>query len=109
MKTLFLALIAFVTLGFTPTNTKTVEAVFDGYDGEGYSFSASTEENSEDTLALYFTTVDKELIDEFNLESEDTIGEKFTITYSLETETIENEEGEEEKQEFYKLHSLKKK
>lgn len=109
MKTLFLALIAFVTLSFTSTNTKTANVIFDGYDGEGYSFSTLTDENNEDTIALYFTTVDKKIIKEFNLESEETVGTEFTISYSVTTETTESDEGEEETQDIYTLLSLKKK
>lgn len=107
MKILFLITMLAGTLSLT-AQERTVNVTFDGYDDDGYSFVTIT--NDPDTAEyLYFTDVKDEWVTEFALQDENTVNQQFTITYSVSSETVTDEFGEELTEEVFTLLSIKKK
>ncbi|PID69687.1 MAG: hypothetical protein CR989_00370 [Flavobacteriales bacterium] len=107
MKIFFLITLLAGTL-FLTAQERTVNVAFDNYDKDGYSFVTVT--NDPNTAEyLYFTDIKDELIDKFGLKNDNTVGQQFTITYSISTKTTTNELGKEETKNIYTLLSIKKK
>ena len=89
--------------------TVTVIATFDGYDEEdGYAFLAAGEDDEEDEDIMYFYDVAPEALKAVNLKSDDMIGERFQITYKIETYEEEDEYGYKETYEKYTIIKIKK-
>lgn len=107
MKIFFLITLLAGTLSLT-VQERTVNVAFDNYDKDGYSFVTVT--NDPNTAEyLYFTDIKDELIDKFGLKNDNTVGQQFTITYSISTKTTTNKLGKEETKNIYTLLSIKKK
>lgn len=88
--------------------TETVVAIFDGYDEEdGYAFLVAGEDDEEDEDIMYFYEVTEEVLNTVNLKSDELIGERFQITYKIETYE-EDEYGYKETYEKYTIIKIKK-
>ncbi len=102
MKIFFLITLLAGTLSLT-VQERTVNVAFDNYDKDGYSFVTVT--NDPNTAEyLYFTDIKDELIDKFGLKNDNTVGQQFTITYSISTKTTTNKLGKEETKNIYTLY-----
>ncbi|MHA7842304.1 MAG: hypothetical protein ACX93I_03225 [Winogradskyella sp.] len=89
--------------------TETVVAIFDGYDEEdGYAFLVAGEDDEEDEDIMYFYEVTEEVLNTVNLKSDELIGERFQITYKIETYEEEDEYGYKETYEKYTIIKIKK-
>ncbi|WOD44506.1 hypothetical protein [Hwangdonia lutea] len=110
MKNYLLVLVSIFTLSFTTvTNAQdeiTATAVYNGFNGESYSFTTVVKEN-EKAKTIEFSDVSAEILKQFDLKSDAIKGEHFFITYVVETETTTNDEGEEEDVEVYVLKTIK--
>jgi len=115
MKTKFLfLLIALSTLSLTAINSpinqieKTVEVnfleqikgVFDGSDEYGYTFILTLDDG--EGIIFTFNALEKEVSEQYNLESEDLLGKSFLITFETLIEASNNEKEEE----IYTITSL---
>ncbi|TPN87079.1 hypothetical protein [Aquimarina algicola] len=74
--------------------TETIIGVFEGFDGEHFTFNYTNEENEEDVVL--FSKANSEVLEKFNLSSEKFIGKTFNITFITETETEVDEDGDEQ-------------
>ncbi|MFC5048319.1 hypothetical protein ACFSTE_02735 [Aquimarina hainanensis] len=74
--------------------TETIIGVFDGFDGENFSFNYTTEEDEEDIML--FPNIKPELLKKYNLNDEKFMGKTFNITFITETETEIDEDGDEQ-------------
>ena len=75
--------------------TETITGVFDGFDGEHFTFTYTNEEDEEDILL--FPKITPELLKKYNLSDEKFMGKTFNITFITETETeIDEDEDEQE-------------
>ncbi len=83
----------------TPYNqdTEIISGIYDGFDGEHFTFIYTNEEDEEDMIL--FVKANPDAIKKFNLNNEKFIGKKFNITFISETEIEVDEDGEE--QEYY--------
>lgn len=107
MRTKFLFMLcSFMMLFFTLSSFKTempqneleliiqdsieVDAVYDGQEERGYSF---TVEINGEAHALLFQKIDDAVLSEFNLKAQDLVGSSFKVTYTTETEVIKDSEG----------------
>jgi uncharacterized protein YccT (UPF0319 family) len=89
--------------------TETVVAIFDGYDEEdGYAFLVAGEDDEEDEDIMYFYEVTEEVLNTVNLKLDELIGERFQITYKIETYEEEDEYGYKETYEKYTIIKIKK-
>lgn len=89
--------------------TETVVAIFDGYDEEdGYAFLVAGEDDEEDEDIMYFYEVTEEVLKTVNLKLDELIGERFQITYKIETYEEEDEYGYKETYEKYTIIKIKK-
>lgn len=89
--------------------TETVVAIFDGYDEEdGYAFLVASEDDEEDEDIIYFYEVTEEVLNTVDLKSDELIGERFQITYKIETYEEEDEYGYKETYEKYTIIKIKK-
>lgn len=90
-------------------DTKTITATFDGYEEEdGYAFLVAGEDNEEDEDIMYFYNITPEALKVANLKSEDMIGKRFQLTYTIETFDEEDEYGYTETYEKYTIIMIKK-
>lgn len=88
-------------------NEVTAKAVYDGYFEGIYSFTIEGgDEFVEQTIE--FDEVPNSVLKEYNLETDDYVNQHFSITYLMETEKMEDENGLEEEWTIFKLTSLKK-
>lgn len=89
--------------------TESVVAIFDGYDEEdGYAFLVASEDDEEDEDIIYFYEVTEEVLNTVDLKSDELIGERFQITYKIETYEEEDEYGYKETYEKYTIIKIKK-
>ncbi|MAB47506.1 MAG: hypothetical protein CMC05_02635 [Flavobacteriaceae bacterium] len=90
-------------------DTETIMATFDGYDEEdGYAFLVQGEDDEDDEDIMYFYEVTEEVLKTVNLKSDDMIGERFQITYKIETYEEEDEYGYKETYEKYTIVKIVK-
>lgn len=90
-------------------DTETIVAIFDGYDEEdGYAFLVAGEDDEEDEDIMYFYDVTPDALKAVNLKSDDMIGERFQITYKIETYEEEDEYGYKETYEKYTIIKIAK-
>ncbi|MFD1160893.1 hypothetical protein [Hwangdonia seohaensis] len=110
MKNYLLVLVSIFTLSFTTVINAQDEiaatAVFNGFNGEIYSFTTIAKENGK-AKTIEFSDVSAEILEQFDLKSDSIKGEHFFIAYVVETEATTNEDGEEEDVEFYVLKTIK--
>lgn len=103
-----LLLISFLVL--TSVNnlqdTSTFERTFDGHEDYGYNFIGVDEDGGEYTMT--FQEVDAKVMEDFNLDIDDLIGTKFSVTYKTKTETIKDEDGFDEEIETLTIIGLEK-
>lgn len=90
-------------------DTEIIVATFDGYDEEdGYAFLVAGEDNEEDEDIMYFYNITPEALKVANLKSDDMIGKRFQLTYTIETFDEEDEYGYTETYEKYTIIMIKK-
>lgn len=70
----------------------TITATYDGFTSDSYSFTFINDEGDEESIFFDYAT--DEVLEEFDLNSEEWEGQKFEVIYQETTET-EEEEGEE--------------
>jgi hypothetical protein len=110
------ALIVLLTLAVAPipkdnttlftAQTEIVIGTFDGYDEEdGYAFII-TDVNGEENM-MYFQNITSEALSTTNLKSEDFVGQRFRISFTISEEIVE-EDGFEETYEVYTIIKLEK-
>lgn len=75
-------------------NTNTVKGVYDGQEDYGYNFIVVNGDGDERTLT--FQSVDKAVLNAFDLESEALVGKTFQVVYTIDYETLLDENGDEE-------------
>jgi hypothetical protein len=88
MKTLFITLFAFISLNGLQTNQDkiTVNATFDGYEDETYYFT------DEEDGVYEFQKIDSVASSKYDLQNAKFKGEKFEVTYTIETDLDENDD-----------------
>ena len=108
MKTISILIMLFIGLNNTEfQNEITNKAVYEGsFDGT-YSFTIKGgDEIVEETIE--FDNISKSVLEKYDLDSEDYIGQYFSITYIIKTEKLEDENGNVDEWNVYELKSLKK-
>jgi len=73
--------------------TETITGVFDGFDGEYFTFNYLTEEGEEDIML--FAKANPEALNKVQLSNEKFIGKTFNITFITETEVELDDGGDE--------------
>lgn len=113
MKTNTALMIGFLMVCFfsftsmvTLNSTEIFEGVYDGKEDYGYNFIGIDEDEEEYTMT--FQEIDKSLLKSFDLQSENLVGTKFMVTYTITTETLKDEDGFEDEIETYTIVALKK-
>ncbi|GGX22742.1 hypothetical protein [Aquimarina muelleri] len=74
--------------------TETITGVFDGYDGDTFSFKYTNEDGEEDVVI--FPKISSEVDEKEDLSGDVYIGKTFNITYISEVETEIDEDGNEQ-------------
>ncbi|PTM11972.1 MAG: hypothetical protein DA407_00375 [Bacteroidetes bacterium] len=87
-------------------DTSLFEGAFDGHEDYGYNFIGVDEDGGEYTMT--FQEVDAKVMEDFNLDIDDLIGTKFSVTYKTKTETIKDEDGFDEDIETLTIVGLEK-
>lgn len=109
-KTTLIFSILFITLtSFMGLNqdTQSIIGEYDGHEDYGYNFIIINSDGEERTMTFHL--VDNDVLNEYDLDSEDLIGTKFEIAYTLEIETVLDENGDEEENEILTIKALKAK
>ncbi|MFD2562840.1 hypothetical protein [Aquimarina rubra] len=75
-----------------------IKGVFEGFEGDSFSFNYKNEDNEEDTL--FFKDITPEVLKTYNLKDKKYIGKKFEVTFSFAYEDEVDEDGD--KQQFIK-------
>lgn len=75
-------------------DTETVTGVFDGFDGEHFTFNYINEDDDEGLML--FVKISPEVLEQHNLNDEGFIGKSFNITFTSETVTEMDEDGDEQ-------------
>lgn len=75
-------------------DTESIIGVFDGFNGEHFTFSYTNEEDEEDIIL--FAKTSPEVLKKFSLRNEKFKGKTFNITFITETETEIDEDGDEQ-------------
>ena len=73
-------LMASSVLNENKINPIKIVAEYDGFDDMGYSFSYTL---NEETETITFEEVKEELIKRYDLETDNSVGKKFEVTYSI--------------------------
>ena len=89
-------------IGLISQDSKTVEAVYNGNDENGYNFKDS-ESNS-----LLFQNIDDAVLSEFNLSTQDLVGVSYNVTYTTKTEVVKDLEGNDLETEVHTITKLEK-
>jgi len=87
-------------------DTFTIVAVYDGHEDYGYNFIATHDDDEEYTIT--FQEVSEEVSKAFDLDSDTLINKKFKITYTAETETTIDDDGNEDEEEVLTIVKLEK-
>ena len=85
-------------------DTKTMEGVFDGHEDYGYNFITTHSDGSEHTIT--FQNINDELLNQFDLKSEEFIGKNFKITYQIKIKKTKDEYGFEDEEEILTITNL---
>ena len=101
---LFISLTSFTSL---IQDTQSVLGEFDGHEDYGYNFIFINDDGDERTIT--FQEVEAEVLNTYDLDSEDLIGTRFEITYTSNIETVLDENGDEEENETLTIIALKAK
>ncbi|MGS2725313.1 hypothetical protein ACU8DI_01800 [Psychroserpens sp. BH13MA-6] len=104
-----LLLICFVSFSSFKTSIQDkqlFEGVYDGHEDYGYNFIGVDDDDEEFTMT--FQEVDADLLKSFDLMSDQHVGTKFSVTYTVTTETEIDEDGYEDDVDIYKIIALKK-
>ena len=99
---LFIALTSFMSFN---QDTQSIIGEYDGHEDYGYNFIVINSDGEERTMT--FHEVDEEVLNAYDLDSEDLIGTKFEVAYTSEIETILDEDGGEEDNEILIITALK--
>jgi len=113
MKTKYnsILLLFLLTLAsFTPNknmnflqDTKTIDGVFEGKEDYGYNFIV-THEDSERTMT--FQIVNTDVLNQFDLSSNDLVGKNFKITYQVKIRKFKDEDGFDDEEETLTITKL---
>lgn len=111
MKNYLVVLVSIFTLGLTSVanaqDEKTSQVIYNGYNGEAYTFT-TVAENPEDAKTLSFTDISDDVLAQFDLKSDAFKGETFTVMYTVAIENLEAPDGTNEEVETFTLVGLKK-
>ena len=99
---LFIALTSFIGLN---QDTQSIMGEYDGHEDYGYNFIIINSDGEERTMT--FHEVDKDVLNAYDLDSEDLVGTKFEVAYTSEIENILDENGDEEENEILTIKNLK--
>ncbi|TXD83537.1 hypothetical protein ESY86_09010 [Subsaximicrobium wynnwilliamsii] len=113
MKTKSIAIVSLLVLCFftltslrsATQETMTFEGTYDGHEDYGYNFIGTDTDDNEYTMT--FQDIDAKLLSNFDLKSEALVGKKFTVTYTIESEVVTDEDGYDEETETYSIVNLK--
>jgi len=86
-------------------DTNTVKGDYDGHESYGYNFIVINGDGDERTVT--FQKVDKAVFKAYDLESETFIGKSFEVFYTIDYETVLDENGDEEEIETKTITALK--
>lgn len=87
-----------------PFFEESVMGVFDGHEDYGYNFIVTNEDDEEHMMT--FQNVSDEVLKAHDLNSETLIGKKFTVTYTIETDLVKDEDGYEDEVEILTITAL---
>ena len=100
-----LAVIAFLSISFiNPLTKDVVTGTYEGTEGFSYVFTVTVDGKAE---AMVFQYASDEVLENYDLDSDDHIGDDFTITYEKSTEIAEDNDGNEEDVEVLTIVDLK--
>ena len=99
---LFIALTSFIGLN---QDTQSIMGEYDGHEDYGYNFIIMNSDGEERTMT--FHEVEKDVLNLYNLDSEDLVGTKFEVAYTSEIESVLDENGDEEENEILTITALK--
>ncbi|TYP98878.1 hypothetical protein C7447_102196 [Tenacibaculum adriaticum] len=86
---LLLTFVSFTTKKETIQNDPiTIEATFDGFDEDGFSFSFTNDDDENETII--FETISSDLLKKYDLKSDELIGEEFELTYKTQAPNDED-------------------
>ncbi|TYC12097.1 hypothetical protein ES677_08965 [Bizionia gelidisalsuginis] len=86
-------------------DTNSVKGDFDGHEEYGYNFIVVNGDGDERTLT--FQKVDEAVLNTFDLESQALVGKSFEVFYTVDYETVLDENGDEEGLETKTITALK--
>ena len=84
----------------------TIEGVYDGKEDYGYSFIVKDKEGEERTMA--FQNIDEALLTSYNLDSNEYVGSKFSVTYTTKIIVEKDSDGFDDETEINTIIALKK-
>lgn len=113
-KSLLVIACIFAVIIFSSFNTsiyksqeiEEVVATYDGHEDYGYNFIIMNTNDEERTLT--FQEVEKEVLDIFNLDSDELLGMKFKVTYSSQVLVTKDADGYENEDEINTIVKLEK-
>lgn len=101
---LALVLVAFLSTAFvTPLTKNTVSGTYEGTEEFNYVFTVTVKGEKQ---TMEFQYASDEVLENYDLDTDDYIGEDFTITYETSTEIVEDEDGNEEEVEVLTITDL---
>jgi hypothetical protein len=108
LKYTVILLVMITAFSFTKISqtTETVTGVFKGLEDYGYSFLVN---KADKEFLITFHDIEETLLEKHDLTTDLFLGETFKVTYTIATETIEDEEGNEVDSEFLTIIALEKK
>jgi hypothetical protein len=86
-------------------DVKTTMATYQGFQYEMYNFFSIPDKDGEDAgVAIAFSDIPENILEEFDLKSDELVDMNFEVTYEVTTSIV----GEQQSQEVYILKSLKR-
>ena len=116
MKQINIILIAVFAIAMTPnklqsntphnncSDTKVITGIYDGFDGENFTFIRTMANDVEEYL--FFPKINTELLKKYDLSEDLFKGKLFAVTFSLEIETEIDEDGDEQEYDVYTITNL---
>ncbi|WP_303318255.1 hypothetical protein Q4Q34_10880 [Flavivirga abyssicola] len=90
---------------FIIQDSKEVDAVYGGYDGSAYSFTA---QSNGETYKLLFQSVEDAVLSDFDLSSDTLVGVVFKVTYTTEIAVTKDADGNDVETEVNTITKLEK-
>ncbi len=98
------ALVAYLSTAFiTPSTQKAISGTYEGTEEFNYVFTVEVKGEKQ---TMKFQYASEEVLENYDLDTDEYIGEDFKITYQTSIEVVEDEEGNEEEIEVLTITDL---